>query len=42
ALSSSESVSPWAVGAIVADIRDKASRLNLQFSWVRSCPKSEQ
>ncbi|GKA27966.1 F-box domain containing protein [Tanacetum coccineum] len=35
ALSSSESVSPWAVGAIVADIRDRASRLNLQFSWVR-------
>ncbi|GJU27804.1 F-box domain containing protein [Tanacetum coccineum] len=35
ALSSSESVPPWAVGVIVADIRAWASRLNLQFSWVR-------
>nr|GEV77104.1 cytochrome P450 [Tanacetum cinerariifolium] len=32
ALSSSESVPPWAVGVIVADIRVWASRLNLQFS----------
>ncbi|GJS98847.1 reverse transcriptase [Tanacetum coccineum] len=35
ALSSSECVPPWALGVIVADIRDWASRLNLQFSWVR-------
>ncbi|GKC97645.1 hypothetical protein Tco_1167920, partial [Tanacetum coccineum] len=35
ALSSSECVPPWALGVIVADIRAWASRLNLQFSWVR-------
>ncbi|GKB64615.1 reverse transcriptase [Tanacetum coccineum] len=34
-LSSSECVPPWALGVIVADIREWASRLNLQFSWVR-------
>nr|GEY22569.1 RNA-directed DNA polymerase, eukaryota [Tanacetum cinerariifolium] len=35
ALSSSEFVPPWAVCVIVVDIRAWASRLNLQFSWVR-------
>ncbi|GJW57184.1 F-box domain containing protein [Tanacetum coccineum] len=35
AFSSSECVPPWALGVIVADIRDWASQLNLQFSWVR-------
>ncbi|GKC63577.1 ribonuclease H protein, partial [Tanacetum coccineum] len=36
--SSLECVPPWALGVIVADIKEWASRLNLQFSWVhRTC-----
>ena len=33
--SSEESVPPWALGGIVADIRDWATLLNLEFFWVR-------